>query len=1017
MVRTLTALLMFAAVAAPQDLAARVKAVREAHAAGAADRLNELAAAPDPDPWLVVDELLFLGATEPAKVFAALAKGHGVKRLPAYVSAAKPRTAGTRPDFNRIGNLLADGKHDEAASVLEVVAGPFQGLDGVRHAAACADVALGKREPARAIALYLEASESALALGWGRRAFALCRSAFMAAYRSGSSGILRVAHKALAAAREFGDPNAIAGTHQTVGALELRHGTPAEALRHGQEAARLFEQLGNRLGVARSFNPVGQAYGRMGQHDKALESYRKIAEIVSSLLSSTSSPVSRVALNQELAWANNNMGVTYQEKGAFAEALAAYRKAHELHTKAGYEPGIATTLANMGRMYNKLYQHERALDCYARALPMYQKLGKRRDAAGLQHSRGLALGRLGRHEEAAACLADAVAYYRAASDLNRNLTQSLVEWGTAIWKMGRKKEGEARVREGLSRARKVNDLHQVGVCLGKLVYFYDRSKRWADVIRVCDEMEEVARRAGSDVHLAVSFASRTFALAGLERNTECLESAEQAMRVIPRTTRNLPDALAADAATDWDHFYLNATLVAVRIGDINRAYRYLEWGKAPALRAALGGRDVLRSRIPKKLREAENAALRSEAAAVREYQTVVRTGARQRARLAWERVETARAALSDLQESIQLQVRLSAELLYQSPPSLAAVQARLQPGDAMVCYHFDTDGMAFVITRTGARHVFLGGSDAIDQSCADLLGQSMRSSARANGDVTPREGHRLSSRRGAPAASLDVLRSRVVDPLQLSDDITRVFVVPHSSLTRVPLNLLFSKREVVHIPSGSTLVLLADDRSKRGRGVLAVGNPTYPKDAGLDPIPATQAEAKTVGTSTLLGEEATVAGVREMLGARTRWRALHLACHGAIDPANPALSGLALTPVGEDDGKLRVTDIQRMRVHADLVALSACETAVGKLTRSEGTLGLTRAFMLAGASRVLVSQWRVDDDATSALMKRFYELWNPKEGGGLAAAAALRKAQAFVRGHDKWKHPYYWGAWQLWGLE
>ena len=91
-------------------------------------------------------------------------------------------------------------------------------------------------------------------------------------------------------------------------------------------------------------------------------------------------------------------------------------------------------------------------------------------------------------------------------------------------------------------------------------------------------------------------------------------------------------------------------------------------------------------------------------------------------------------------------------------------------------------------------------------------------------------------------------------------------------------------------------------------------------------------------------------------------------------------------------------------------------------------MGLTRAFMYAGASRVLCSLWKVDDAATMVLMKKFYELWGSKaapgaskrkRARGLGAAAALKQAQAYVRDHPdhpEWKHPYYWAAWVLWGL-
>jgi CHAT domain-containing protein len=72
--------------------------------------------------------------------------------------------------------------------------------------------------------------------------------------------------------------------------------------------------------------------------------------------------------------------------------------------------------------------------------------------------------------------------------------------------------------------------------------------------------------------------------------------------------------------------------------------------------------------------------------------------------------------------------------------------------------------------------------------------------------------------------------------------------------------------------------------------------------------------------------------------------------------------------------------------------------------------------MFAGSPRVLCSLWKVDDEATRALMTKFYELWNPREGDGLPAAEALRRAQEFVRSQEKWRHPYFWAAWVLWGL-
>ena len=171
----------------------------------------------------------------------------------------------------------------------------------------------------------------------------------------------------------------------------------------------------------------------------------------------------------------------------------------------------------------------------------------------------------------------------------------------------------------------------------------------------------------------------------------------------------------------------------------------------------------------------------------------------------------------------------------------------------------------------------------------------------------------------------------------------------------------------------------------------------------------------------LLGTEAGEATLRTELTKRRRWRALHLACHGLIDTRHPLESSLELSVQPKTDGHLTAAEIFALPLACEVAVLSACQTGSGTVVRSEGLLGLTRAFLVAGASRVICSLWKVDDAATSALMIEFYRLWNPKNGQGLSAAAALRRAQEHVRTFEKngqrpWADPYFWAAWVLWGL-
>jgi CHAT domain-containing protein len=162
----------------------------------------------------------------------------------------------------------------------------------------------------------------------------------------------------------------------------------------------------------------------------------------------------------------------------------------------------------------------------------------------------------------------------------------------------------------------------------------------------------------------------------------------------------------------------------------------------------------------------------------------------------------------------------------------------------------------------------------------------------------------------------------------------------------------------------------------------------------------------------LLGEEATLPRLRAVLPTRARWRSVHFACHAILDLDRPLLSALALTPDGADGGFLTALEIVRLSVSADLVVLAADDTGRGRLVRGEGVLGLVRAFLSAGAPRVVASLGDLDDEATRVLMTRFYERWK----AGSPTATALREAQESLRSEERWRHPRFWAPWVLWGL-
>ena len=150
--------------------------------------------------------------------------------------------------------------------------------------------------------------------------------------------------------------------------------------------------------------------------------------------------------------------------------------------------------------------------------------------------------------------------------------------------------------------------------------------------------------------------------------------------------------------------------------------------------------------------------------------------------------------------------------------------------------------------------------------------------------------------------------------------------------------------------------------------------------------------------------------------AVARYRILHFATHGLLNSTHPELSGLVLSLVdsrGEaQNGFLRLQDVYQMRIDADLVVLSACQTALGKPVQGEGLVGLTRGFIHAGARQVLSSLWKVPDRATSELMKEVYRAMLVE---GQPPGEALRTAQRKLLRTRPFDGPESWAAFVLQG--
>ena len=325
------------------------------------------------------------------------------------------------------------------------------------------------------------------------------------------------------------------------------------------------------------------------------------------------------------------------------------------------------------------------------------------------------------------------------------------------------------------------------------------------------------------------------------------------------------------------------------------------------------------------------------------------------------------------------------------------IQAQLQPDETLVEYYYEGDDLyAFIVTREGVKGFKLNG-------------------AKLTEDVRQFRAALKQPQTQSYVAPAQKLYARLIQPMEASLHHKELLIVDHGVLHYLPFDALLSGKEYLidrysirQLPSASVLQFLKGRQASPSAGVLALGNPDlgnpkYDLKCAQDEVVAIAKDFPQA--KVLVRKEATKTAFKT-LGPQFSY--VHFATHGQFDADKPLNSGLLLAKDAQNDGFLSLGELYSLRLNADLVTLSACETGLGKVGNGDDVVGLTRGFLYAGSNTIVASLWEVDDQATSYLMEEFYA--NLKMGN---KRDALRQAQLATK--KKYEHPFYWAAFELTG--
>jgi CHAT domain-containing protein/tetratricopeptide (TPR) repeat protein len=826
--------------------------------------------------------------------------------------------------------------------------------------------------------------------------------------------------------RELGNRHMEASALNNLALEHVNLGEYSAAVEPLTTSAAIFHELGAKPNEGSALNNLGLAYLRLGMMAKSREFYDRALQLRSAIgdrsgvayaltglaslaglggsfqaeldYSSRAFAIWHGLGNQQMeALMLANIGVAHLKLGDFAAGVDYLTRSEVLRKLAPNRHQEATTLGNLALAYSRLGQQDRALEFANRSLDLWRELG----APGRESQ---ALNQLAETHVRLGQLPRALDEHTRARVLARDGGDRLAE-ATALngvslvhLKQGKQQEATAAALEALSLARE----HGLRVVEEQALVALGRAEAdSANLAAAQGHFEEAITLAESIRSSVAGLDLRTSYFAGIA------EEYERLIDVTMRLHREHP----------------------LERHD-RRALEISEQGRARGLLDLLGeSRSNIREGIDSALLERERE-LRSAIAA----KPLGDEG----------NVGSLIAQYRELQNEIRARSPRYAALTQPQPAALRTIQQQILDEDTVLLEYAlgEERSYLWVVTPSSLDSYELPARAAIEASARrayEVLSTADRIDA---------------------AGAVRALARIVLGPVGSQLGRKRLVVVTEGALQYIPFGSLpdaaghplVAAHEMISLPSASTLQVLRLEVAGRPaprQSIFVLGDPVFDRNdprvtiagaettppssaaldrsaresgvTGLERLWFTRKEAEAIAALAPSGQvrthldfDASLDRVEDVdLGS---FRMVHFATHGLLNNRHPDLSGLVFSLVDTRgtprDGFLPAYEVYNLRLNAELVVLSACQTALGDDIRGEGLVGLTRAFMYAGAARVVASLWRVPDSATAALMLRFYRGILTDH---LSPAAALRAAQTSIRSERRWSAPYYWAGFTLQG--
>jgi CHAT domain-containing protein/tetratricopeptide (TPR) repeat protein len=826
--------------------------------------------------------------------------------------------------------------------------------------------------------------------------------------------------------REVGDLQGEAITLNAIGLANNTLGKLKEAIEYYNQALALQRRLGDRNSEVTTLNNIGVPYYHLGEKQKALEYHNQALSLAREL-----------GDHRLEAAALTSIGFIYSKLGENQKALENYNEALPLQRVTGDRSGESNTLHNIGTVYDSLGEIQKALEYYNQALLLLRAVGDRRNQAATLMNIGITYSKLGQPQKALDSLNQALMLRRAVGDrLGEALSLSRIGSTYSLW--GKYEEALPYLEQALSLQRELGARSDEAETLQSIARA-DRERGRLDEART--QIEAALKIIETMRSKFVGQELRTSVSASTQKYYETyIDLLMQLHRKEPLAGHDVTAFVASERARARSLLEL---LTESRV-DIRQGVDQALLERERALQQQLNARSERLTRLlsGKHTEEQETAAKKEVEALLADFQNAeaqIRTQSPRYAAL----TQPQPLSLKEIQrllddETVVLEYALGEERSYlwlvtpdsirsfELPKSKEIETAARRVYDLLVT---KTDAL-YPEALTSLSRMLLGpAADQLGQKRLLIVGQDALQYVPFGALPEPSPGQASGSKH--PSSHPLVLNHEIVTLPSASvlALLRREFTKPATAFQKIAVfaDPVFAKDD----PRVKARMDVAADKGKEEAKQNGNGRSSRPSDVvraagdvnltSFERLPISRSEAdlittlvpKTKALKALDFAASRATATSPDLGS---YQIVHFATHSLLNNEHPELSGIVLSLVDKQgqpqDGFLRLHDIYNLKLGADLVVLSACQTALGKEIKGEGLVGLTRGFMYAGTPRVVASLWKVSDTATAELMKRFYrKMFIDK----LRPAAALRAAQVSMSREKQWAAPYHWAGFVLQG--